>query len=55
MIHILIADDHSSVREGIKKIVLLTSDIKVKTCAIDGPDVLQQLQASIDSDLPDSS
>ncbi len=47
----LIADDHPSVREGIKKIVLLTSDIKVKAGAIDGPDVLQQLQASTDYDL----
>ena len=51
MIHMLIADDHSSVREGIKKIVLLTSDIKVKAEAVDGPDALHKLQASADYDL----
>jgi len=43
MINLLIADDHAIVREGIRKILALTVDIKVAADAVDGPGVLQQL------------
>jgi len=43
MINLLIADDHAIVREGIKKIIALSSDIVVLADAVDGPDVMQKL------------
>lgn len=51
MIELMIADDHAIVREGIKKILALTSDIVVKDQAVDGPDVVQKLKDSTDIDL----
>ena len=51
MIELMIADDHAIVREGIKKILALTSDIVVKDQAVDGPDVMQKLKDSTGFDL----
>ena len=51
MISLLIADDHAIVREGINKILALTSDIKVKAEAVDGLDVMQRLKTRADFDL----
>ncbi len=51
MINLLIADDHAIVREGIKKILALTSDIAVKDQAVDGADVLQKLKEYAELDL----
>jgi len=45
MINLLIADDHAIVREGIRKILALTVDIKVVADAVDGAGVLQQLNS----------
>lgn len=45
MINLLIADDHAIVREGIRKILALTVDIKVVADAVDGPGVLQKLHS----------
>ena len=45
MINLLIADDHAIVREGIRKIIALTVDIKVAADAVDGAGVLQQLNS----------
>lgn len=45
MINLLIADDHAIVREGIRKIIALTVDIKVAADAVDGPGVLQKLHS----------
>jgi len=45
MIDLLIADDHAIVREGIRKILALTVDIKVAADAVDGAGVLQQLHS----------
>lgn len=44
MINLLIADDHSIVREGIKKILALTTDIRVKKEAVCGDDVMRHLK-----------
>lgn len=41
---IIIADDHALVREGLKRIISLVDDITVVGEAIDGWDVLEQLQ-----------
>ncbi len=51
MIKLMIADDHAIVREGIKKILALTTDIVVKAQAVDGPDVLQKLKGRAGVDL----
>lgn len=51
MINLLIADDHAIVREGIKKILALSSDIKVLAEAVDGSEVMQQLTERADFDL----
>lgn len=51
MIRLLIADDHAIVREGLKKIFLMVSDLVVAAEACDGADVLRQLSASTDFDL----
>ena len=45
MIDILIADDHAIVREGIHKILALSSDIRVTAEAFDGACVLKRLRA----------
>ncbi|MDO8351656.1 MAG: response regulator transcription factor [Gallionella sp.] len=45
MINLLIADDHAIVREGIRKILALTVDIKVVADAVDGTGVLQKLHS----------
>lgn len=44
MIKILIADDHSLVREGMKQIAALANDIAVSGEAVNGWDVLEKLQ-----------
>jgi two-component system, NarL family, invasion response regulator UvrY len=44
MIRVLIADDHTLFREGIKKIVATTSDIAVTAEASNGADVLAKLK-----------
>lgn len=44
MIKILIADDHSIVREGLKQIVADTSDMVVSGEAVDGQEVLEQVR-----------
>ncbi len=51
MINLLIADDHAIVREGINKILALTTDIKVKGEAIDGDEVRQRLEKNSNFDL----
>lgn len=43
MIRLLIADDHAIVREGLKNIFALTSDIEVSEEAADGNQVIQHL------------
>lgn len=45
MIKLLIADDHAIVREGLKKIFALTTDIKVAAEAVDSVKVIQQLNS----------
>ncbi|MGB9438326.1 MAG: response regulator transcription factor, partial [Desulfobacterales bacterium] len=44
MIKILIADDHAIVRAGLKQIVADTSDMVVAGEAVDGQEVLEQVQ-----------
>jgi len=44
MIKILIADDHSLVRQGVKQIAALATDIAVAGEAVNGWEVLEQLQ-----------
>ena len=44
MIKILIADDHAIVREGLKQIVADTSDMVVAGEAVNGQEVLEQVQ-----------
>lgn len=51
MIKLLIADDHAIVREGIKKILALTSDVRVSAEAVNGIGVIQHLSTGIDLDL----
>lgn len=51
MIRVLIADDHAIVREGVKKILALTDDIKVIAEAVDADSVMQSLLDSADFDL----
>lgn len=51
MIKLLIADDHAIVREGIKKILALSSDIEVLAEAVDGSEVMQRLAERSDFDL----
>ncbi|MDO9011385.1 MAG: response regulator transcription factor [Gallionella sp.] len=51
MISLLIADDHAIVREGIRKILALTVDIKVAADAVDGAGVLQQLHSPVVFDM----
>lgn len=51
MIKLLIADDHAIVREGIKKILALSSDIEVLAEAVNGSEVMQRLAVSADFDL----
>ncbi|MDX8379016.1 MAG: response regulator transcription factor [Gallionella sp.] len=47
MINLLIADDHSIVREGINKILALTTDIRVKKEAVCGVDVMRHLKEHV--------
>ncbi|MCX7192060.1 MAG: response regulator transcription factor [Proteobacteria bacterium] len=51
MINLLIADDHAIVREGIKKIIALSTDIVVEADAVDGPGVMEKLSRRADFDL----
>lgn len=51
MIHILIADDHSVVRVGLKQLFSLMGDISVTGEAADGTEVLELLQQDCDFDL----
>lgn len=51
MIELLIADDHAIVREGIKKILALSSDIIVKGEAVDGAEVMRILSHGENFDL----
>ena len=51
MIKLLIADDHAIVREGINKILALTTDIKVRAEAVDAAEVIQRLAKAADFDL----
>lgn len=51
MIDLLIADDHAIVREGICKIIALTSDISVIAEAVDGANVMKHLSTEINFDL----
>lgn len=51
MIRLLIADDHVIVREGLKKILALTCDIKVKAEAANGAEILQHLRGAAIFDL----
>lgn len=51
MISLLIADDHAIVREGVKKILALTEDIKVRAEEVDSAGVIRQLKSSTDFDL----
>jgi DNA-binding NarL/FixJ family response regulator len=44
MIRLLLADDHSIVREGLKKLLALTPDIQVIAEACDGPQALAAVQ-----------
>ena len=44
MIYVMIADDHSMVREGIKALLELDGDIKVIEEAVDGNDCLDKLK-----------
>ena len=44
MIRLLLADDHHIVREGLKKLMALTPDIKVGGEAANGPQVLEAIQ-----------
>lgn len=43
-IHIMIADDHSMIREGLKNLLELEGDIEVIAEAVDGQDCLEQLE-----------
>lgn len=51
MIHLMIADDHTIVREGLKKVFALTRDIKVVAEAVDGADIVHQLHDKVDVSL----
>lgn len=43
-VHIMIADDHSMIREGLKNLLELDGDIEVVAEAVDGDDCLEKLQ-----------
>ena len=43
-VKIMIADDHSMIREGLKNLLELDGDIKVIAEAVDGEDCLSRLQ-----------
>lgn len=51
MIHLMIADDHAIVREGLKKVFALTRDIEVTAEATDGAGIIQRLRNVTDIDL----
>jgi DNA-binding NarL/FixJ family response regulator len=51
MIKLLIADDHAIVREGIHKILALSSDIRVIAEAVDGTSVMKILSGAKNFDL----
>lgn len=51
MIRLLIADDHSIVREGLKKILALSADIAVVAEAANGAEVMQHLRNAADFEL----
>ncbi len=51
MIRLLIADDHAIVREGLKKIFAMTSDIDLVAEAVDGHGVIQYVQSTEHFDL----
>jgi DNA-binding NarL/FixJ family response regulator len=51
MIRLLIADDHAIVREGLKKVFALTTDIVAAAEAVDGDMVIQHLRGTADYDL----
>lgn len=46
MVNIMIADDHSMIREGLKSLLELEGDIKVVEEAVDGADCLSKLDAA---------
>lgn len=43
-VHIMIADDHSMIREGLKNLLELDGDIEVIAEAVDGDDCLKKLE-----------
>ena len=43
-VKIMIADDHSMIREGLKNLLELDGDIQVISEAVDGEDCLDKLQ-----------
>lgn len=51
MIRLLIADDHAIVREGLKNIFTLSSDIRVSATAVNGDEVIRHLQGNERFDL----
>lgn len=51
MIHLLIADDHAIVREGLKKILALTRDIDVAAEAANGAEIIRRLRGAPGIDL----
>src|SRR6202008_5082197 len=56
MMRVMIADDHATIRDGLKKIVSTAQDMQVVAEAIDGADVIEQLHAtSVDVLLLDMS
>ncbi|GAB3625509.1 LuxR family transcriptional regulator [Pandoraea terrae] len=56
MIQILIADDHAIIRDGLRKIISLVTDMRVIDEAVDGEDVLRKLRKqSVDVLLLDMS
>jgi len=51
MIRVMIADDHSIVREGLKKILALTQDINVTAEVANGAEIIKRLRGAADVDL----
>lgn len=51
MIRVLIADDHSIVRDGLRQLFSATSDICIVDEAVDGPSLLEYLKSSNEYDL----
>ena len=47
MINVLIADDHSMIREGLKQLLELDDNLKVVAEAADGIEALKKLVAAL--------